>query len=98
MRSFRPRGRPLALLAVVALALAAYAGIAHGSGPASPGQGNGPEMYTVGLFGDMPYNAQGKADYPYLLHGINKGSVAFSIFDGDLKAGGDGPCSNSLYT
>jgi hypothetical protein len=52
----------------------------------------------VGLFGDMPYNAQGKADYPYLLHGINKGSVAFSIFDGDLKAGGDGPCSNSLYT
>jgi hypothetical protein len=88
----------LALLAVVALALAAYAGIPHGSGPASPGQGNGPETYTVGLFGDMPYNAQGKADYPYLLHGINKGSVAFSIFDGDLKAGGDGPCSNSLYT
>jgi len=25
-------------------------------------------------------------------------NVAFSIFDGDLKAGGDGPCSDSLYT
>jgi hypothetical protein len=24
--------------------------------------------------------------------------VAFSVFDGDLKAGGDGPCSDSLYT
>jgi hypothetical protein len=98
MRSFRLPGRPLLLVALAALALAAYAGIAHGSGPASPGQGNGPETYTVGLFGDMPYNAQGKADYPYLLQDINKSNVAFSIFDGDLKAGGDGPCSDSLYT
>jgi hypothetical protein len=46
----------------------------------------------------MPYNAQGKADYPYLLQDINNSRVAFSIFDGDLKAGGDGPCSDSLYT
>src|SRR5262249_54449733 len=58
----------------------------------------GPDRYTIGLFGDMPYNALGRAEYPALLADINASHVAFSIFDGDLKAGGDGPCSDSLYT
>jgi hypothetical protein len=53
--------------------------------------------YTIALFGDMPYNALGKAQYPALLADINAHHVAFSVFDGDLKAGGDGPCSDSLY-
>jgi hypothetical protein len=98
-KRFRPYWPPvLGLAACVAIALSAYVGIAAGSGPTSPGQGNGPETFTVGLFGDMPYNAQGKADYPYLLQDINNSNVAFSVFDGDLKAGGDGPCSDSLYT
>lgn len=30
-------------------------------------------------------------------YGINRSHVAFSVFDGDLKAGGDGPCADSLY-
>jgi hypothetical protein len=46
----------------------------------------------------MPYNALGKTQYPALLADINRSHVAFSVFDGDLKAGGDGPCSDSLYT
>jgi hypothetical protein len=58
----------------------------------------GPAAYTIGLFGDMPYNTLGRAQYPNLLADINANHVAFSIFDGDLKAGGDGPCSDSLYT
>src|SRR5882762_4484823 len=58
----------------------------------------GGEAYTIGLFGDMPYNALGKSQYPALLADINRGHVAFSVFDGDLKAGGDGPCADSLYT
>jgi hypothetical protein len=53
--------------------------------------------YTVGLFGDMPYNALGKSQYPALLEDINRAHVAFSVHDGDLKAGADGPCSDSLY-
>ena len=53
--------------------------------------------YTIGLFGDMPYNALGKSQYPALLADINRAHVAFSVHDGDLKAGGDGPCSDSLY-
>ena len=56
------------------------------------------ESYTIGLFGDMPYNALGKAQYPALLADINRSHVAFSVYDGDLKAGGDGPCADSLYT
>src|SRR5712671_2656160 len=56
------------------------------------------DSYTIVLFGDMPYNALGKAQYPALLADINRAHVAFSLFDGDLKAGGDGPCSDSLYT
>jgi hypothetical protein len=59
---------------------------------------HGNDSYTVGLFGDMPYNALGKAQYPALLADINRSHVAFSVFDGDLKAGGDGPCSDALYT
>jgi hypothetical protein len=54
--------------------------------------------YTIGLFGDMPYNAAGRAQYPNLLADINASHVAFSVFDGDLKAGGDGPCADRLYT
>src|SRR6478752_7675423 len=56
------------------------------------------DSYTIGLFGDMPYNALGKAQYPALLADINASKVAFSVFDGDLKAGGDGPCSDALYS
>src|SRR2546421_12483344 len=84
------RSRTLALLATAAGAVAVYAAL--------PASAAGPESYTIGLFGDMPYNAQGKADYPFLLHDINDSKVAFSVFDGDLKVGGDGPCSDSLYT
>jgi hypothetical protein len=47
--------------------------------------------YTIALFGDAPYNALGRAQYPALLADINANRVAFSVFDGDLKAGGDGP-------
>jgi hypothetical protein len=100
--SFRTlgRGRRLVtvLVATAALAAVVYAGIASGAGPASPGQGRGPETYTIGLFGDMPYGALGRSQYPNLLADINRSNVAFSIYDGDLQAGGDGPCTDSLYT
>jgi len=60
--------------------------------------GRGGRTYTIGLFGDMPYNDLGRSQYPALLNSINDAHVAFSIFDGDLKSGGDGPCADSLYT
>jgi hypothetical protein len=84
----------LAIAAAAALAVGVTAGRAD-QGDNTP---NGPAHYTIGLFGDMPYNAQGKADYPYLLQDVNASNVAFSVFDGDLKSGGDGGCVDSLYT
>src|SRR3954467_10711617 len=61
--------------------------------------GGEPSRYTVALWGDMPYNALGKQQYPNLLLDVNEAHVAFSFFDGDLKAGGDGPCTDdNLYT
>jgi hypothetical protein len=56
------------------------------------------DTYTIGLFGDMSYGALGRSQYPNLLADINDHNVAFSIFDGDLQAGGDGPCNDSLYS
>jgi hypothetical protein len=59
----------------------------------------GPQRYTIALTGDQPYNALGKAQYPALIDDINAHHVAFSVFDGDLKAGGDGPCTDeNVYT
>ncbi len=84
-----------ATLAIVVIAT--YVGLAKENND-EKGQEHEPQAYTVGLFGDMPYNALGRAQYPALLADINAHHVAFSVFDGDLKAGGDGPCSDSLYT
>jgi hypothetical protein len=79
-------------LLVLAIAHASADGVGNG-------QGNGPRKYTIALFGDMPYNALGKQQYPNLLADINASHVAFSVFDGDMKAGGDGPCTDdNLYT
>ena len=99
-------------VALVAVAAGVWTGIASGAGKATSAKsrghdrlgggpdrfGRGPERYTVGLFGDMPYGALGRAQYPNLLADVNRSHVAFSIFDGDLQAGGDGPCNDSLYT
>jgi hypothetical protein len=88
----------LSLATVAVAAVAVCVGIAQGSAADASLNAEGPQPYTVGLFGDMPYNAQGKADYPFLLQDVNDAKVEFSIFDGDLEAGGDGPCADSLYT
>ena len=58
----------------------------------------GHNRYSIALWGDMPYNALGKSQYPALLADINAHHVEFGVFDGDLKAGGDGACSDdNLY-
>jgi len=81
-----------------AIAVAIVCAVAYASFADDGEKGNGPASYTIALFGDMPYNALGRSQYPALLADINASHVAFSVFDGDLKAGADGPCSDSLYT
>jgi hypothetical protein len=87
------------LTAVTAVVLAAGGSglsLSH-AGTASDDHRNG-DAYTIALFGDMPYGAAGRAEYPRLLADINDAHVKFSLFDGDLKAGGDGACTDALYT
>jgi hypothetical protein len=82
---------------VFAIVAAIVFGLAAARAQNQNGQGQDSGSYTVGLFGDMPYNALGRSQYPALLADINRARVAFSVFDGDLKAGGDGPCDDNLY-
>ena len=98
MSSTKLSRRMLALAFAVAAALAV--GVTAGLADQGQGRhdGNDQNGYTIGLFGDAPYNAQGKADYPFLLQDLNASDISFSVFDGDLKAGGDGGCVDSLYT
>lgn len=49
------------------------------------------------MFGDVPYGAAGRAQYPNLIADMNGTKLAFSIFDGDLKNGSE-RCDDSLYT
>lgn len=96
--SFTPLRRAHAAVAVAtAIAIGVSVAVATGA-QGSRARANGPDTYTVGLFGDMPYNALGKAQYPALLQDIDANHVAFSVFDGDLKSGGDGACTDSLYS
>jgi hypothetical protein len=87
----------VAVLAAVTTLAAPAAGLAASSSQHSEDHGSG-SSYSVGLFGDVPYGAAGRAEYPRLLADLNKADIEFSVFDGDLKSGGDGACTDSLYT
>jgi hypothetical protein len=89
-------GKQVVIVAICGAALLTAIHISSAADDDNDNERDG-ESYTIGLFGDMPYNTLGRAQFPNLLANINASHVAFSVFDGDLKAGGDGPCSNSLY-
>src|SRR5258705_12631167 len=90
--------------AIAAAVTAAVVTGTMGAGSASAeqndlGDGNAKgRSYTIGLFGDVPYGDSGRIEYPRLIADMNNAHVAFSVFDGDLKAGGDGACTDTLYT
>src|SRR5580765_2542871 len=93
---------------VVSVLLAALAIGAIAAGIAVAGKGNGNNKtfeYTVGLWGDLPYNdVQAQTGVPNLIADMNSSDISFSIHDGDLKAGSGIPgsstpttCSDALY-
>ncbi len=50
--------------------------------------------YAVGLWGDLPYSAaQAEVGVPNLIADMNSQKLAFTVHDGDLKAG-NGPTAN----
>lgn len=50
-------------------------GPASGAGPGGDARGGSPEHYRMALFGDMPYGAKGRREYPAL---IDDGRCAWS--------------------
>jgi hypothetical protein len=85
---------PIAPLVAAVLAAGATAGVAaahHDRGAEHGG-------YAIGLWGDLPYNdVQKTVGVPNLIADMNSQDLAFTVHDGDLKAG-SGPCPDSLYT
>ena len=61
--------------------------------------------YAIGLWGDLPYSdLQATTGVPNLIADMNASDLAFSVHDGDLKAGNGTPgsttpttCSDALY-
>ena len=88
---------PLALLASALVAGAvATAGVAVADRGSDDAHAGG--RYAIGLWGDLPYNeAQRDVGVPRLITDMNVQDLAFTVHDGDLKAG-SGPCPDSLYT
>jgi hypothetical protein len=63
------------------------------------------DSYAIGLWGDLPYSdLQALVGVPNLIADINSQRLAFTVHDGDLKAGNGTPgsvtpttCSDALY-
>ena len=56
------------------------------------------QVYSFGLWGDMPYAKAGDQPLlPAVLKSINQSDIAFSIYDGDIKDGSS-KCSDDIYT
>jgi hypothetical protein len=64
------------------------------------------ESYVIGLWGDLPYSdVQALVGVPNLIADMNRHELAFTIHDGDLKAGSGTPgsatpttCVDALYS
>jgi hypothetical protein len=82
-------------LAVFAVPL--LAAVAMGNANAS--EEDGRDSYAIGLWGDLPYSAvQADPGVPNLIKDMNSQRLAFTVHDGDLKAGSNSPCDDALYT
>ena len=86
----------------IMLCVAMIVGLASGSFIAGDQQtgigGNGNNPYAIGLWGDLPYSSQqATVGIPNLIADMNSQNLAFTVHDGDLKAG-SGPCPDTLYS
>ncbi len=73
---------------------------------ANAGEESGRDPYAIGLWGDLPYSdLQAMVGVPNLIADMNAQRLAFTVHDGDLKAGSGTPgsatpttCEDALYT
>ncbi|WP_348758086.1 hypothetical protein [Candidatus Methylocalor cossyra] len=54
------------------------------------------ERYAIGLWGDLPYSTAQKVGVSNLIADMNSQRLAFTVHDGDLKAGSS-ECTDSVY-
>ncbi len=90
-----------AVATLMALALATATGLAtqNAAQERSDDRDRLGDMYTIGLWGDMPYsNIQATVGVPNLIADMNQHHLAFSVHDGDLKTGNGAPiCDDAMY-
>ncbi|MEQ1635042.1 MAG: hypothetical protein ABL903_00030 [Methylococcales bacterium] len=72
--------------------------------PALADQGNNNQhedkdngLYAIALWGDLPYSAEQAAAVSNLIADMNAQDLAFSVHDGDLKAGST-ECTDAIYS
>src|SRR5689334_13113918 len=101
----KPSIRRLGLLiAMTSLVVWPVAGAHANNG--NTGTGAASRAYAIGLWGDLPYSdQQALVGVPNLLADMNAQKLAFTVHDGDLKAGNGTlgsvtptTCSDALYT
>jgi hypothetical protein len=59
---------------------------------------NNYQPYEIGLWGDLPYSEVQEVGVTRLIDDMNSQKLAFTVHDGDLKAGSNSLCDNALYT
>lgn len=84
----------LPLLVIVAVGSASADNGVQESGPNHYGRRH---AYAVGLWGDLPYSAAQEVGVTALIDDMNTQPLAFTVHDGDLKAG-SGECTDTVYT
>jgi hypothetical protein len=57
----------------------------------------GPGGFVFGVMGDTPYNAREEKAFVAMLERMDAAPLAFEIHVGDIKAGGESPCTDALY-
>jgi len=98
-------GRKIWLLIIGTLVLAATTTAQAFQGRDDRDEGDEHERYAIGLWGDLPYSdVQALTGVPNLIADMNRQELAFTVHDGDLKAGNGTPnsatpttCVDALY-
>ena len=98
-RAARPLASAVLIVAAVATALAHDGGSGGRDDDRDDDGRDGRGAYAIGLWGDLPYSTlQATVGVPNLIADMNRQDLAFTVQDGDLKAGSGTPCDDALYT
>ncbi len=100
------RGALITVIAAFVLIAVSPAQAYQNPNGSSDNNGVGRQVYSIGLWGDLPYSdTQALVGVPNLIADMNSQQLAFTVHDGDLKGGNGTPgsitpttCTDALYT